>query len=151
MAKLDILLDLIKNGMKQSPPAVHGQIPKGFTLDSYREAVQLGLFDNGAPPEEVLEMMRQYGTVGKMDGLQYHDGTSDIDRMRSGINERVGEMNKLNEPDFLVRKHIQHDPSNMADGIDIGATRSRPSTLLTDVMKDLDGLGHLDNTDWPKY
>ena len=95
MAKLDALLDLLKNGMKQSPPAVHGQIPKGFTLDSYQEAVQLGLFDNGAPPEEVLEMMRQNGTVGKLEGLQYSDGTSDIDRRRSAINEIVNSKNKF--------------------------------------------------------
>jgi hypothetical protein len=100
MAKLDALLDLLKNGMKQSPPAVHGQIPKGFTLDSYREAVQLGLFDNGAPPEEVLEMMRQNGTVGKLEGLQYSDGTSDIDRRRSAINEIVDERNNLDKGSF---------------------------------------------------
>ena len=95
MAKLDALLDLLKNGMKQSPPAVHGQIPKGFTLDSYQEAVQLGLFDNGAPPEEVLEMMRQNGTIGKLEGLKYSDGTSDIDRRRSAINEIVNSKNKF--------------------------------------------------------
>ena len=95
MAKLDDFVRLLKEGFQQSPPAVHGQIPKGFTLESYREAAQLGLFDNGASPDEVLEMMRQNGTVGKMDGLQYSDGTSDIDRVRSGMNERVGEMNKF--------------------------------------------------------
>ena len=143
-------LDIIKRGFQETPPAVQGQIPQGYTLDSYNDAVKLGLFDNGAPPDEVLEMMRQNGTVGKMDGLQYSDGTSDIDRIRSGINERVGDMNKLNEPDFLVRKHIQHDPSNMADGIDIGATRSRPSSLLTDAIKD-DEYNAIYNNNWPKY
>jgi hypothetical protein len=94
-------LDAIKGGFKQKPPAVRGDIPKGYTLDSYQEAVELGLFDNGAPPSEVLEMMRQNGTVGKLDGLQYHDGTSDISRMREGIQERVGDMNKVNEGTFM--------------------------------------------------
>tara|TARA_B110000208_G_scaffold166878_1_gene206009 strand:+ start:273 stop:1106 length:834 start_codon:yes stop_codon:yes gene_type:complete len=93
-------LDVIKRGFQETPPAVQGQIPQGYTLDSYNDAVKLGLFDNGAPPDEVLEMMRQNGTVGKMDGLQYSDGTSDIDRIRSGINERVGEMNNFNGGEF---------------------------------------------------
>ena len=88
-------LDAIKSGFKQKPPAVRGDIPEGYTLDSYQEAVELGLFDNGAPPSEVLEMMRQNGTVGKLDGLQYSDGTSDIGRRRSTINEIVGEKNKF--------------------------------------------------------
>jgi len=93
-------LDVIKRGFQQTPPAVQGKIPQGYTLDSYKDAVNLGLFDNGAPPDEVLEMMRQNGTVGKMDGLQYSDGTSDIDRIRSGMNERVGEMNNFNGGEF---------------------------------------------------
>lgn len=93
-------LDVLKKGFQQTPPAVQGQIPKGYTLDSYNDAVKLGLFDNGAQPDEVLEMMRQNGTIGKTDGLQYSDGTSDIDRIRSGINERVGEMNNFQGGEF---------------------------------------------------
>ena len=93
-------LDAIKSGFKQKPPAVRGDIPEGYTLDSYQEAVELGLFDNGAPPSEVLEMMRQNGTVGKLDGLQYSDGTSDIGRRRSTINEIVDEKNKLDKGSF---------------------------------------------------
>ena len=88
-------LDVLKKGFQQTPPAVQGQIPKGYTLDSYNDAIKLGLFDNGAQPDEVLEMMRQNGTVGKMDGLQYSDGTSDIDRRRSAINEIVDGKNKF--------------------------------------------------------
>lgn len=100
MAKLDEFIRILKEGFQQTPPAVNGQIPKGFTLDSYQEAVQLGLFDNGAPPEEVLEMMRQNGTIGKLEGLQYSDGTSDIDRRRSAINEIVSEKNNLKDGTF---------------------------------------------------
>ena len=93
-------LDLIKGGFKQTPPAVRGKIPEGYTLESYQDAVQLGLFDNGAPPSEVLEMMRQNGTVGKLDGLQYSDGTSDIGRRRSAINEIVNGKNNLEQGSF---------------------------------------------------
>ena len=93
-------LDAIKGGFKQKPPAVRGDIPEGYTLESYQEAVELGLFDNGAPPSEVLEMMRQNGTVGKLDGLQYSDGTSDIGRRRSTINEIVDEKNNLDKGSF---------------------------------------------------
>ena len=100
MAKLDDFVRLLKEGFQQTPPAVHGQIPKGFSLESYREAAQLGLFDNGASPDEVLEMMRQNGTVGKMDGLQYSDGTSDIDRRRSAINEIVDGKNRFKDGAF---------------------------------------------------
>ena len=100
MAKLESFIDLLKNGMKQSPPAVHGQIPQGFTLESYQEAVRLGLFDNGAPPSEVLEMMRQNGAIGRLEGLQYSDGTSDIDRRRSAINEIVDGRNKMDKGSF---------------------------------------------------
>jgi hypothetical protein len=95
MAKLDDFIRLLKEGFQQTPPAVHGKIPQGFTLESYREAAQLGLFDNGATPDEVLEMMRQNGTIGKLEGLKYSDGTSDIDRRRSAINEIVNSKNKF--------------------------------------------------------
>lgn len=101
MSKLNNLLDMIKRGMGQTPPAVYGDIPPGFTLDSYREAVQLGLFDNGASPSEVLEMMRQNGAIGKLEGLQYSDGTSDIDRRRAAIKEIVDNKNNLSDGTFL--------------------------------------------------
>tara|TARA_B100000767_G_scaffold89338_1_gene85858 strand:- start:475 stop:1311 length:837 start_codon:yes stop_codon:yes gene_type:complete len=93
-------LDAIKSGFKQTPPAVQGKIPQGFTLESYEEAVKLGLFDNGAPPSEVLEMMRQNGTVGRIDSLQYSDGTSYIDRLRAGRNEKVNGMNNMEQDSF---------------------------------------------------
>ena len=125
-------LDAIKDGFRQTPPAVQGKIPKGYTLESYDEAVKLGLFDNGAQPDEVLEMMRQNGTVGKMDGLQYHDGTSDIDRLRSGINERVGEMNNMDTGSFTdlfprYQENFQFNngiPSNFRVRKDLGSYRS---------------------------
>ena len=35
-------LDVLKKGFQQTPPAVQGQIPKGYTLDSYNDAIKLG-------------------------------------------------------------------------------------------------------------
>lgn len=104
MSRLKLMgefLDAIKSGFRQSPPAVRGKIPEGYTLESYQDAVQLGLFDNGAAPEEVLEMMRQNGTIGKLEGLKYSDNTSDIGRRRSTINEIVDEKNNLDKGSFL--------------------------------------------------
>jgi len=109
-------LDVIKRGFQETPPAVQGQIPQGYTLDSYNDAVKLGLFDNGAPPDEVLEMMRQNGTVGKMDGLQYSDGTSDIDRRRSAINEIVDGKNKFEGGAFQDTFPRYQDNFQFVDG-----------------------------------